>query len=225
MIDSTWLVLTTVGAMIVVAFVVASFEHVADKKRTADVQQVARKMGFEFSPSCTSEELERVAGGLPVFGRGHSKRAARVMRGTLAGREAAILDYRYATGGGKSSHTYRHTIVVLPDGARFLPDFTLAPEHVLHRIAGAFGFQDIDFPAYLDFSKHYLLRGADEGAIRAAFSSQVLAFLEGKTGWHVQASGGRLAIFREGRYAEPEQFASYAADTLRIAETLETRDT
>jgi hypothetical protein len=187
-----------------------------EKKRTAAVQMVAQTMGFSFTKD-TGAEMADLVGALPVFDNGHSRKATRLMQGKLAGRDAAIFDYRYTTGGGKSSHTHYHTMVLFPEGATGLPDFSLAPENFLHRIAGVFGYQDIDFPEAPDFSKHYLLRGADEAAIRDTFNSEVLAFLGGSTGWQVQSSGGKLCVFREGRYAKPETLPSYAADALRIA--------
>ncbi len=190
--------------------------HSMDKKRTAAVQMVAQTMGFTFTKDCDAEMADLV-GALPVFDNGHSRKATRLMRGKLAGRDAAIFDYRYTTGGGKSSHTHYHTMVLFLAGAEGLPDFSLSPENFLHRIAGVFGYQDIDFPEAPDFSKHYLLRGTDETAIRDTFNSEVLAFLGGSTGWQVQSSGGKLCVFREGRYAKPETLPSYAADTLRIA--------
>jgi len=191
------------------------FGAVAERKRNAAMQMVAQTMGFQFTETCDGMRLANLAGALPVFDKGHGRKAVRLCEGELAGRKTAILDYRYTTGGGKSSHTHRQTIVLFPD-------FTLDPENVLHRIAGVFGYQDIDFPDYPDFSTHYLLRGSDETAIRAAFNSNVLAFLGGTTGWHVQAQSGSLAVFKEGAWAKPEEIPTHAADALRIAGAFKT---
>jgi hypothetical protein len=206
-----------VGGMIALVGGIAWMANVADKKRTAAMQVVAQTMGFTFFPEIPIADAIALGGDLPVFNHGHAKRAVRMMRGTLAGRNAAIFDYKYTTGSGKSQHVHLHTVVLFPEGGAGLPAFTLGPENFLHRFAGMFGYQDIDFPEFPDFSKHYLLRGADEPAIREAFNSTVLAFLGGTTGWQVQSNAAQLAVFREGSFAKPELMPSYAADALRIA--------
>jgi len=164
-----------------------------------------------------NEQMQETAGALPVFDKGHSRRARRMLKGRLSGRDVALFDYCYVTGGGKSAHRHTQTILLLADGARGLPDFSLSPENFLHRIAEAFGFQDIDFPDFPDFSKHYLLRGADEAAIRRVFNAETLSLLGGTAGWHIQAGGGRLAIFREGRYTETSEIPGFASEAMRIA--------
>jgi hypothetical protein len=189
----------------------------SERKRNAAMQTVAQTMGFAYEEECDPTTLGSLTGALPVFFRGHSRKARRMMRGKLSGRTAALFDYTYTTGGGKSAHTHRQTVLLLPDGGRGLPDFSLSPENFLHRIAEAFGYQDIDFPDFPDFSKHYLLRGPDEEAIRRVFNSQTLSLLGGTTGWHVEARDGRLAVFREGRYTDAAEIPSYASDAVRVA--------
>ena len=138
------------------------------------------------------------------------------MTGKTADRDAVIAEYEYVTGSGKSRHVWRQTVAVFPGGGRGLPEFTLAPENFFHRIGQVFGYQDIDFEASEDFSKHYLLRGADEGAIRRAFNADVIAWFAQNAGWSAQTSGGCVAIFRTDRWCKPEEVPSFLADALRI---------
>ena len=45
-----------------------------------------------------------------------------IMRGTLAGRDALLFDYRHTTGGGKSQHLHRQTSTAAPARAgRWIP--------------------------------------------------------------------------------------------------------
>jgi hypothetical protein len=207
------------GAIATVGGVVYAV-YLGEKKRNAAMQIVAQTMGFSYEEACDGDSLALLGGDLPVFQRGHSKKAKRVMRGKLADRDVTLCDYTYTTGGGKSSHTHRQTLLLFTDGARGMPDFALSPENVFHRLAEIFGYQDIDFDQYPEFSKRYLLRGEDEAGIRRVFTSEALAFLGGTTGWCVQTRGGRLAIFREGKYIEPGEVPSHAAEALRIAGVL-----
>lgn len=196
--------------------------YLNDKKRNAALQTVAQTMGFTYVERCSGPELTALGGDIPLFNHGHSRKAKRVMTGKVADRACRILDYQYTTGSGKSAHVHSQTVVMLDQPGGPLPDFTLSPENVLHRLAGIFGYQDIDFESYPDFSKHYLLRGKDEAAIRAVFGPDVLALMGGTTGWTVESCSGRLVIYREGRFTEPAQIPSYAAEGLRIAGTFKT---
>ena len=92
------------------------------------------------------------------------------MRGELGGRPATLAEYSYVISSGKSNHTVRQTVVAFTEGNTGLPDFDLSPENIFHKIGGAFGYQDIDFERFEEFSKRYLLRGKDEEAIRKTFT-------------------------------------------------------
>ena len=198
----------------------ASF--VADRRRNGELQTVAQTMGFTYTERCSDAELGSVGGVSHLFNSGHRRMGKRMLTGKLGDRNCRIVDYQYTTGSGKSAHIHRQTVLVLDCEGTPLPDFTLAPENVFHRLAEIFGYQDIDFDAFPDFSKHYLLRGKDEAAIRKAFTSEILTLLGGTTGWSVESAAGRLMVFREGTFAEPAKIPSYAAEGLRIANALKT---
>ena len=191
---------------------------VAQKKRREALRTVAQTMGFEFNEEWNADELPSLCGTLPIFDRGHSKKATNLMRGKLAGEDVQILDYRYTIGHGKGQQVHGQTLVVFASGA--MPEFTLGPESFFHRIAQAFGYQDIDFDDTPEFSKHYLLRGQDEPSIRRAFTSEARALLSQMQGWHAEACGGHLAVYRSDSYPKPMELPTYAADALRIAGVL-----
>jgi hypothetical protein len=54
-----------------------------------------------------------------------------------------------------------------------LPEFELRSENMFHKIGKAFGCQDINFESHPEFSKRYLLRGADEEAVRTFFTPEM----------------------------------------------------
>ncbi len=198
----------------------ASF--VADKRRNGELQTVAQTMGFGYSERCSDADLAGMGGVSHLFNSGHRRIGKRLLTGRVGDRACRILDYQYTTGSGKSAHVHRQTVLILDTAGAALPDFTLAPENVFHRLAEIFGYQDIDFDAFPDFSKHYLLRGKDEAAIRKAFTSEILTLLGGTTGWSIESAAGQLMVFREGNFAQPAQIPSYAAEGLRIANALRT---
>lgn len=161
--------------------------YLGEKKRSAATRTVAQTMGFVYEEDPDLAAVGTDIFDLPLFQAGHSRKAKRLMRGKLADRETAIIDYQYTTGSGKSSHVHQQTVVVFPDRAKGLPDFRLSPEGFLHGLAELFGAQDIDFEQNAEFSTRYLLKGPDEAAIRKAFTIDVLAWFAGAPGWCVQS--------------------------------------
>ena len=191
----------------------------AEQKRAAALADVALRLGFAYLAQIPEEQLAAL-GAFQLFKHGHSRRARNVMRGKSSDAEVVLMDYQYTTGGGKDSHTFRQTLAIYPGAGRSLPEFTLAPENVFTKIGQLFGYQDIDFEASEEFSKHYLLRGPGEAAIRAAFGAEALGFFAQSLGWSVESCGGALAIYRSGKRCKPEEVQPYIAEADAVRRAL-----
>lgn len=185
-----------------------------ERERTAAMAQVAAAMKFNFYETGTPD-LTAGFSDLPLLNHGRSRRWRNVLVGAVAEQQAIVGDYYYVTGSGKNSHRWNQTVVVFPQGGKGLPVFTLAPEHFFHKIGSLFGYQDIDFEASPEFSKHYLLRGTGESAIRSAFTADALAYFGQNPGWSVQSCGGGLAMFRLDKVCKPEEAPAFLAEALR----------
>jgi hypothetical protein len=195
--------------------------HVGEKKRTAALFDVATRIGFNFEAK-VSDETAATLGPFHLFKRGHSRKGKNLMRGKANGADAIVLDYQYTTGSGKSSHTHNQTVVIYPGAGvnTALPEFTLGPEHWWDKVGQVFGHRDINFDSSEEFSKHYLLRGPDESAIRAAFGTNVLGFFAQSQGWSVESAGGSLAVYRAEKRAKPEDFQPFVAETAAVRRAL-----
>jgi hypothetical protein len=194
-----------------------AFAH--EKKRRAALAQAALMLGFSYVDKVPDDTLAGL-GTFPLLRHGHSKSGRSLMEGKSGDAPVTLLDYQYTVGGGKNSHTYRQTVAIYRSAPTGLPEFTLAPEHVWHRIGALFGYQDIDFEASAEFSKHYLLRGPDERAIRAAFGTEALGFFAQNPGWSVESSGGALAVYRAAKRCKPEEVQPFAAETANVRRVL-----
>jgi len=191
----------------------------AEKKRKEALKLACQMMGFAWEDSAPADTLGEFA----LFGMGRGSKAECVSRGQLGGRPATIAEYGYVISTGKSSHKVNQTVVAFTAGDSGLPDFDLSPENVFHKLANVFGYQDIDFERFEEFSKRYLLRGQDEAAIRSAFTPDALMLLQSNPGWTVQSKNGRLLVFRAGKTTKPAELPIFAADALRIAGALSLR--
>ena len=193
---------------------------VQERKRVEAMRQAAMMVGFQFEDHLEKDALEALVGELPLFRRGHSRKATSVLRTTRHDRPVVLMDYQFTTGGGKSSHTHRLTVAVFTDGARGVPDFEVGPENFLHRIGQVFGYQDIDFEEDEEFSKKFLLRGQDETAIRALFGPSIRMTFSSLEGWSAETRGGLLAAYRSDKRCPPEEISGFLADASRIQSTL-----
>lgn len=183
-----------------------------ERERTEALAALAGTLGLSFQPEIDGE-MAQSFGDLPVFSRGHSRKGKNLLSGETGGTEVRLFDYQYTTGGGKNSHTWRQTVALFPHVGEGLPDLLLAPETIFHKIGQAFGYQDIDFDSAPDFSGHYLLRGPDEMAIRSAFGAGALQWFGMHQGWHVEAQGGTVALYRSGQRPKAEEVAAFLAET------------
>ncbi len=214
--DKAWigiLVVAVIVFIVVVAFVVG---RQLERKRTEELRLVADELGFEFQAEADGLLAEGI-GSLPLFSRGHSKKATNSMCKLVRDRDVILLDYKYTVGHGKHAHTHRHTVAVFqPDRHTRYPDFEMRPETFFHKIGAMFGYQDIDFESHPKFSKRYLVRGTDETGVRATFSRPVLDFLESSaTPWSVETRSNWLAIYHNTR-AKPPEIRQFLTDTTKI---------
>ena len=210
-----WTMIPAAMVLLVIGGWVAWAIH--ERKRTDALRLAAQKMGFEFHPNGDTLLLSRLKR-FHLFSTGRSRRMTNMLHGHAQGIELAIFDYKYTTGGGKNSHTWRQTVACFRSERLNLPDFSLRPEHVFHKIGGLLGFQDIDIDQYPDFSRSYLLKGSDEEAVRGVFGDPVLAFYERTTGLSTEGAGDCLIHYRSSRRIKPSEVMSFMEDGFGVFE-------
>lgn len=199
-----------VAAVVMVGGIVRAVRRAGTKRREALAAEAAR-LRFSFSPE-DEEWLRQELAPFHLFSQGHSKRIANVLRGNASDLQIAVFDYRYTTGGGQHQQTHSQTVLLFENPAVRFPAFSLRPENIFHRIGQVFGYQDIDFEEFPEFSRQYLLRAEDEPAVRRFFSAEALAHFSDHKGICVEAAGGRLIVYRSGKKAAPEVIEDFIRD-------------
>lgn len=178
-----------------------------EKKRTEALEAVAREMGLEFSATKDDEVLAKIQV-FSLFNKGHSRKMKNVMKAKTEIANLTIFDYKYTTGGGKSSHTHQHTVFAMDSDTLSLPRFTLRPEGLFDKIGAAIGFQDIDFDDHPEFSDSFVLKGDNEEAIRRFFDTEMLETFAQRKGIYVE-SAPRVLIYLRGGRKKPEQIQEF----------------
>jgi len=179
------------------------------KRRQQGLEWVAQEMGFSFEANPASLEAEGFLE-LPLLKRNTG--LTDVLRGAVASGEAVVLDVR--TGGGRGA--MRRTVALFRLAGKRLPVFELRPEHLFDKLGAAFGYKDINFESNPKFSRRYLLRGPDEGAVRELFHHGRLMFFEQNKGWCVEGAGEWLAVYRPARMLSHTRVRTFLEDAGRV---------
>ncbi len=215
----TAIIAVAIAAPVLIVAVVIFVAIRMEKKRTEALGVTAGQLGLQFQPE-TSKELAAKHDHLPLFSKGHGQRAKNHLFGEFQGLQLSLFDYRYTTGGGKSSQTWNQTILSVESGHINLPDFTCSPENIFAKIGSVFGYQDIDFDSHPEFSRRFLLRGSDEAAIQQLFGPSILEWFEGHAGVTAEASGNLFVFFRAQQRVKPELIPDFIKDGLSLFKEL-----
>lgn len=142
--------------------------------RTKALEQFAREKGLRFDAK-DHMGVRAYFGDMKLFRQGGHRHGRHVMeRKTKMFEHNGVMDYYYTVSSGKSSKTYKQTVYFRVSEDMMLPAFHIFPEKWYHRIGKWFGMQDIDFIAYPDFSKYYLLQGVQPDFIEKFFADDKL---------------------------------------------------
>ncbi|HZZ28724.1 MAG TPA: hypothetical protein VFE46_12045 [Pirellulales bacterium] len=185
------------------------------KKRVAGLRQAAEQLGFEFFSKGNSDYQKSLAD-MPLMKLGHGKELSNLLRGNSQSISVNIFDYKYVTGGGRSSTIWRQSVIGFQAEALTLPDFTLSPKGMWSKLGTLFGKQSIEFDNHPEFNSKYLLRGSDVDAVRDLFTLPVLDFYEQNLGWSTEGTGNRLLLYKTSKRVPPPETAALLEDGLKV---------
>ncbi len=206
-------------AVLTTILVVVVFTWRRERARTETLRRVADAAGLTFQAKADLAAV-RALGDVQLFSRGHSQRVSCLMTGRIGDQPGAVFDYWYTTGAGKHQSTHAQTVVLLPSAKTAFPDVQMAPENPLLRIAEAFGYQDIDIDSSPEFSRRYIVKGADEAAIRAALHPRATSYFAAHEGWTVEVRSGNVAIYRAGSRPRPEDLRAFIEEACAAVRSL-----
>jgi hypothetical protein len=195
--------LIILGGIAAAAIVVYAVWY-TNKQRQKALQRLAESMSFSFSEKGDGSEMAAMAG-FHLFSQGYSRRVSNVLSGKFNDIPVTLMDYQYTTGGGKSSHTWKQTVLALESDKLLLPRFVLRPENLFDKIGSAFGHKDINFEAAPSFSKRYSLRGEDEESVRKLFNDWVFDYYEQHPGLSTEGDGRKLIYYRASKRVSPDR--------------------
>jgi hypothetical protein len=191
---------------------VAYFAWKAEKQRREALAALAARLGWRFDPQRDRHHDDEYAH-FEIFRRGHSRAAYNTLTGTVEidGRSypAKMGDFTYKVTrhSGKTTHTrtYRFSYLILHLPFAGVPDLLIRHEGFFDKVAGAFGFDDIDFES-AEFSRRFCVKSPDKKFAYDVIHPRMMEFLMAGDAGTIDIERGRCCL-SDGRHRwTPEQF-------------------
>lgn len=204
--------------LVIVAIAVAIYvNHLIEKKRRLALAALANELGWQFDPSHDHEHDDEYAH-FEVFRHGHGRVAYNTLLGNFVVDQRTyptkMGDFRYkvtrSTGKGSSTRTYNLSYIIVHLPFRRVPDLLIRREGVFDKLAGAIGFDDIDFES-AEFSKRFYVKSPDKRFAYDVVHPRAMEFLMQTDPPAIDLEHGRLCIVDGTRRWKPAEFKSYLA--------------
>lgn len=206
---------------IVIAFIV--FSYVADQKRMAAIEEVAKELGLGYEKDGNGTVVDGETSSFKLMNRGRSCKHRNVISAITDDLTIRLFDYRFTTGSGKNSKTHRQTVALIRSTLLRLPTFHARPEGMLDGIGSALGFQDIDFEEHKAFSDTFVLKSEMESETRAFFNQTLLDFFASRPKINFEASGNSFLFYQARHSVKPDDLKNLLAEAYQVFATLRER--
>ncbi len=177
------LVILVVIAVVVGIIALAIHAHKLEQMRLAALREFAASMGWTFDTRRNPSHDDRFPQ-FAAFRRGDNRYAFNTLSGstTIDGRtyQARMGDYHYqiTRSNGKSTTTTHYTFsyLILTTPFSTIPETRIRREGFLDKVAGALGFDDIDFES-AEFSRKFHVSGRDKRFAYDLVTPQMMEYL------------------------------------------------
>jgi hypothetical protein len=183
-----------------------------EQKRRDEMAALANEIGWRFDPDKDKSHDTEYAH-FEIFRRGHSRAAYNTLTGSvaIAGRpypaKMGDFTYKVTTSNGKTTTTvtYRFSYLILHLPFRGIPDLLIRREGFFDKIAGAFGFEDIDFESEA-FSRAFHVKCAHKKFAYDVIHPRMMEFLMRNCPAAIDIEHCRCCLSDGKNRWEPQQF-------------------
>lgn len=208
------------GGLFGIAFLIGNRKARAWK----EFVKAAGAMGLSLEPKDKNPAfLVELSQNLLMLKQGVRRVVLDVMRGASTPGVTTLFAFGYTNSNPGPRHTpevFWQSVAAFRFPSAALPQFHLAPEHWWNKVGKALGHQAIGFESHPEFSKRYILRGADESAIRNFFQPALVDYflsLPEESAWHVEAADQWLLLYHANKTLKAAELRSFWDTVATIA--------
>lgn len=196
------IMLVSVGIIVVIGLVIALAIYSAKKERERmeSLLAMCRELGWTFDASRVTG-FDSQHSQFSCFKQGHSRAAYNLMRGVVGidqrpyGVTAGDYTYKVTTSNGKTTTTttYNFSFLLVHTPFPGVPDLFVRRENLFDKIAGAVGFDDIDFES-AEFSKRFFVKSSDRKFAFAVIHPRMMEFMMAGDPPPIELRGGDVCF-------------------------------
>jgi hypothetical protein len=189
-------------AFAAIAILGGIFGWKAHQKRLLALEAWARATGLDYRRDKDEGLTSRFAQ-FSCFSSGSRRYAQNVMSGTRGERRVYCFDHHYETystnsKGQRTTHHHWSSNIVFDVGFPLSP-LTIRSESWFDKVAGAFGFDDIDFESN-EFSREFHVKAKDRRWAYDVIQTKVMEILLASPRFVVEMAGTHLLVRRGSRF-------------------------
>lgn len=200
---------------IVVAILIALgiyWSYQQQLRRRQELAALADRLGWSFDPDHDAGHDDRF-GQFAAFQRGHSRYAYNTLCGNLTVGDgvwpAQMGDYHYkvTSSNGKSTttHTYVFSYLIIHVPYVVTPSLSIRREGLFDKLAGAFGFDDIDFESE-EFSRRFHVKSDNKRFAYDVLHPRMMEFMLSSDPPGIEIEAGACCVMDGGATWSPEEF-------------------
>ena len=187
------------------------YKQRAERRRRLELASLALQMGFSYTPA-RDEGFAAGWGFLKRLALGKERYAFNILRGEFQGQAVFAFDYHYLTGSDDDKKHHYVTFVMLVVREAF-PLLSIRPETLMTKVAGAFGFEDINFES-AEFSRAFCVRSEDKKFAYDVCNPQMIEYLLANRDLEIEIQGPVLLL----AFASQLPVEQIAGNLQRLAE-------
>lgn len=203
--------------IIVIVLIAGYYNYLAQQKRREEISKLATELGWDFDPDREESHDDEYAD-FGMFRRGHSRAAYNTLTGSLTIDDRAFpakmgdFTYKITSSNGKTTttRTYHFSYLILHLPFPGVPNLLIRREGLFDKIAGFFGFDDIDFESE-EFSRKFCVKSPDKKFAYDVIHPQMMEFLLQSAPSAIDIEHGRCCLSDGSRRWEPAEFKAMVA--------------
>jgi hypothetical protein len=180
----------------------------SDKGRNQSMRSAAVDMNLKFA-DLNDTGMHKQLSEFKLFRTGGSPKITNVISETGLNSENHLFDYEFVISTGKSSKTFKQTVLFINSKNLSLPQFYQKPESIFTKLFALLGFDDIDFSNFPEYSDRYHLKGEYEEVVRYYFSKEVLELLTAQKDLYVEGMNYYLILYQHDKLCPPSQLKTF----------------